>query len=186
MASTGTSRPAGTDGTDFGYRMQVDKRYVAASVARKNLHKLITMQTAYFIIRALWPALLALQGQITLPTHLVAMCLVGASAGLVGTFAAKGNSRALLQIYVFMTAVALGLCATLYWSGDYVAQLRNSWSDMWEGEVHWSLAARLGLEACQDAFGSMAQSLCIFSAISLLRNMAPKKERAFGEPRKRD
>jgi hypothetical protein len=92
------SRPKGTDGSDYAYRMTIDNRYKRAAEGRVRFRKFISAQALLQLLKATWACLAALNSEQP-SMSLVASCGFGGAAVVVGTF---GNCVLEKNSYLFV------------------------------------------------------------------------------------
>lgn len=161
----GSSRPAGTDGYDFSYRMTVDDRYKKAAQGRVLLRKFVLSQVLLHILRATWACLGLLKKDV--PNYeLLISCAFGGVAVILGYLGSKGNST-LLKFYILATVVAVGLSLIPFASDLYVGKVNGD-----HQRVRYYT-----LEGVVELAGVLLQLISVLIAYSFMKNVSLPKKR---------
>ncbi|KAJ7529476.1 hypothetical protein O6H91_15G052200 [Diphasiastrum complanatum] len=167
-----SKRPEGTDGSDYAFRMTVDDKYKRAAQGRLRLHKIVTAQAAFQVLRALWVGLMAVGGE-KLDDIMVASCAFGGAAVLMGTLGIRGSGTSLLKLYILLTVAATFLPFIPIITGRSQRKVSKHW-DLSQQTGNYKAVFLMGLELVQDCAATLVQIVGITTAANLTRTLAPK------------
>lgn len=111
-------------GFDYASHKTFDERYKRSAEGRATLQKFIALQALLQILKTIWVCLGALRGH-SLNYELVASCVFGGAAVILGTLGLKGNSK-LLRVYILLTVIAVGLSVLPFVPGQPIGKTRTS------------------------------------------------------------
>jgi len=106
--SRGGTRPSGTDGFDYSYRMTVDQRYRKVAQRRAQLYRSFLCQAACQVWGILWVALVILKGR-----EVDRIAMLSTAIGIFALFAGETGRRwsnpKLLNLYMLTSSIATTL-----------------------------------------------------------------------------
>jgi len=168
----GISRPSGTDGFDYSYRMTVDQRYQKVAQRKAQLYRLFLSQAACQVLGILWAALVILNGR-----ELNKIAMLSTAIGIIALSAGETGRRwskhKLLNFYMLTSSIATALslihCDLGHLSGEFI-------SDSNQDKDRDSLLVLFEvLETCRVLAGVLVQIVAVPVTISLLKNMSVKR-----------
>lgn len=168
-------RPAGTDGSDYQFRMTVEDRYKKLADARAQLRKLLPIQTIYIVIRGLWAFFLVAQGR-EIHYNTLSMIVFCSIASWMGTMSMKGIRPWTLRFYFLFTVASIGLAVFPMINGQLITSLRSLYKDG-DYSNDFTLFALALIEFGQDVIGVLTQLVILSITFSMAKSMGPGKKR---------
>lgn len=168
----GISRPSGTDGFDYSYRMTVDQRYRKVAQRRAQLYRSFLCQAACQVLGILWVALVILKGREVNRIAILstAIGIIALSAGETGR---RWSNPKFLNLYMLTSSIATTLslihCDLGHLSGEFISSSNQ------DQDTDSLLVLFDGLETCRVLAGVLVQIIAVPVTISLLKNMSAKR-----------
>ncbi|KAK2972958.1 hypothetical protein RJ640_022015 [Escallonia rubra] len=162
-----TSRPTGTDGSDFSFRMVVDSRYTKVALGKSRLSLLIFAQAILQLIEAvnIFYATSEKGSLDRLAVSSTVLCFISLIFGELG----RKRSRALLlRFYIIVSSIGMLFSIACALGGNLSFKVIQDLGG-WETKK-FEIFRTTGL-----LIGFLVQILSISTTVSLIGNMSPPK-----------
>ncbi|XP_057952101.1 uncharacterized protein LOC131146484 [Malania oleifera] len=162
-----SSRPSGTDGSDFSYRMVVDSRYTKVAQGKSRLHALFLFQVVIQLIGVLY--IFVLSSKEEDPNALaISSPAIGFLSLMIGELGRRRSRINFLKVYVVASSIAILLWTASVAKNNFSLKAIQDLSD-------WKSKKLELLEIGMVFLGLLVQIFTISTIKSLIRNMSPPK-----------
>lgn len=163
-----SGRPAGTDGSDFSYRMVVESRYTKVAKGKSQLYRLVAAQ-GFIQLLGLLSLSLSVTKKENIYTFALASTAVSIISCAIGISGLKRSKVNLLKFFMVASSTALLLSTASLGRHNLLIEIVQDPSQ-------WQTNKFLLLEIMGVVLGMLIQIPAVGTTLSLVQNMSPPKK----------
>ncbi|KAL2920489.1 Protein jagunal-like protein [Bienertia sinuspersici] len=164
------SRPSGTDGSDYSYRMVVDSRYTKVAKAKSRLSLLFLLQ-GLVLLGGVTPILLPVVKGEDINVFGLSPAILSSVSLLVGELGRRQSRSIFLKIYLVLSIVAMFLSVVSAMKTGILFEVIQS------GVAYcWEIKRLQLIEAVHIIIDVLVKIFAATTTLSLIHNMSPPKK----------